>query len=123
MRKFGISLLNDILKDRNTLVRKEFQKLMKPGEEEKIRQNYINRTDYLQENDITVSVYQSESLYQAIAHNGLEFLKVEKDGSFDDDELTAFLERLCGIFKWEIYEADALGHIGKYSHKHGRLSW
>ena len=123
MRKFGITLLNDILKDRNTLVRREFQKLMKPGEEEKIRQNFINHTDFLQDNDITVSVDQSESLYQAIAQNGLEFPKVEKDGSFDYDELTAFLERLCKIFKWKIYEADTLGHVGKYSHKLGRLSW
>lgn len=123
MRKFGITLLNDILKDRDTLVRREFTKLMKPGEEDAIRQQFQNRTDYLQENDITVSVDQSESLYQAIAQNGLEFPKIFDDGSFDYDELTAFLERLCRIFKWEIYEADTLGHVGKYSHKHGKLSW
>ena len=123
MRKFGITLLNDILRDRDTLVRREFTKLMKPGEEDEIRHKFQNRTDYLQENDITVSVDQSESLYQAIAQNGLEFPKIFEDGSFDYDELTQFLERLCSIFKWEIYEADTLGHVGKYSHKHGKLSW
>lgn len=123
MRKFGITLLNDILRDRDTLVRREFTKLMKPGEEDEIRHKFQNRTEYLQENDITVSVDQSESLYQAIAQNGLEFPKIFEDGSFDYDELTQFLERLCSIFKWEIYEADTLGHVGKYSHKHGKLSW
>lgn len=123
MRKFGITLLNDILRDRDTLVRREFTKLMKPGEEDEIRHKFQNRTDYLQENDITVSVDQSESLYQAIAQNGLEFPKIFEDGSFDYDELTQFLERLCSIFKWEIYEADTLGHVGKYSHKHRKLSW
>ena len=123
MRKFGITLLNDILRDRDTLVRREFTKLMKPGEEDEIRHKFQNRTDYLQENDITVSVDQSESLYQAIAQNGLEFPKIFEDGSFDYDELTQSLQRLCSIFKWEIYEADTLGHVGKYSHKHGKLSW
>ena len=123
MRKFGITLLNDILRDRDTLVRREFTRLMKPGEEEEIRHQFQVRTGYLQENDITVSVDQSESLYQAIAQNGLEFPKIFKDGSFDYDELTQFLERLCSIFKWEVYEADTLGHVGKYSHKHGKLSW
>lgn len=123
MRKFGITLLNDILRDRDSLVRREFTKSMKPGEEEEIRRQFQSRTDYLQENDITVSVDQSESLYQAIAQNGLEFPKIFEDGSFDYDELTRFLERLCSIFKWEIYEADTLGHVGKYSHKHGKLSW
>lgn len=123
MRKFGITLLNDILRDRDTLVRREFTRLMKPGEEEEIRHQFQDRTGYLQENDITVSVDQSESLYQAIAQNGLEFPKIFKDGSFDYDELTQFLERLCSIFKWEVYEADTLGHVGKYSHKHGKLSW
>ena len=34
-----------------------------------------------------------------------------------------FLERLCKIFKWEIYESETLGHVGKYSKKHGKLSW
>ena len=96
---------------------------MKPGEEDEIRHQFQNRTGYLQENDITVSVDQSESLYQAIAQNGLEFPKIFEDGSFDYDELTQSLERLCSIFKWEIYEADTLGHVGKYSHKHGKLSW
>lgn len=57
---------------------------MKPGGKEKIRHNIINRTEFLQENDITVSVDQSESLYEAITSqsNPLEFPAVLVDSSF-----------------------------------------
>jgi superfamily II DNA/RNA helicase len=123
MRKFAIILLNDILKDRNSLVRKEFSALMQPGDEEKIRELFSNTGNVVQDDDITVSVDQAESLYQAIANNGLEFPAIDAQGNFVYDELTAFLERLCRIFKWEIYESDTLGHVGRYSNAHGRLHW
>lgn len=122
MRKFAIILLNDILKDRNSRVRREFTALMQPGDEDKIRELFSNQ-EFQQDDDITVSVDQSESLYQAIAYNGLEFPKIDADGKYDKDELIDFLERLCKIFKWEVYEFDTIGHVGKTSHKHGKLSW
>lgn len=112
MRKFAIILLNDILKDRNSRVRREFVALMQPGDEDRIRELFSNQ-EFQQDDDITVSVDQSESLYQAIAHNGLEFPKINVDGKYDKDELMDFLERLCKIFKWEVYEFDTLGHVGK----------
>ena len=65
MRKFAIILLNDIMKNRNSNVRREFTALMKPGEEEQIRAAFSNQ-EFQQDDDITVSVDQSESLYQAI---------------------------------------------------------
>jgi superfamily II DNA/RNA helicase len=123
MRKFAIILLNDILKDRNSLVRREFVALMHPGDEEKIREMFSRDGGIVQDDDITVSVDQTESLYQAIANNHLEFPAIDSMGNFDYDELTAFLERLCRIFKWEAYESDTLGHVGKYSQSHGRLHW
>lgn len=123
MRKFAIILLNDILKDRNSLVRREFSALMQPGDEDKIRELFSATDAVVQDDDITVSVDQAESLYQAIANNGLEFPAIDDQGNFDYDELTAFLERLCRIFKWEIYESDTLGHVGRYSNAHGRLHW
>ena len=123
MRKFAIILLNDIIKDRNSLVRREFSALMQPGDEDKIREMFSSMGTVVQDDDITVSVDQAESLYQAIAYNGLEFPAIDDQGNFDYDELTAFLERLCRIFKWEIYESDTLGHVGRYSNAHGRLHW
>jgi len=123
MRKFAIILLNDILKDRNSLVRREFSALMQPGDEDKIRGLFSNTKAVSQDDDITVSVDQTESLYQAIANNKLEFPAIDDQGNYDYEELGAFLERLCRIFKWEIYEADTLGHVGRYSNAHGRLHW
>ncbi|WP_368488086.1 DEAD/DEAH box helicase [Clostridium sp. BJN0013] len=123
MRKFAIILLNDILKNRTSRVRQEFQQLMNPGDEDKIRTLFASNEEYIQDDDITISVDQSESLYQAILQNGLEFPAVDEQGNFDSAQLLAFLERLCRIFKWEIYESETLGHVGKYSKKHGRLSW
>lgn len=123
MRKFAIILLNDIMKDRVSRVRREFQKLMNPGDEDKIKELFTSREEFIQDNDITVSVDQSESLFKAIAEKNLEFPNVDDNGNFDSAQLVEFLERLCKIFKWEIYEADTLGHVGKYSKKHGKLKW
>ena len=95
---------------------------MQQGDEEKIRQLFSEK-EIKPDDDITVSIDQTESLYEAIAHNGLEFPVVDANGEFDGKTLLPFLERLCGIFKWERYESDTLGHVGKLSQKHGRLSW
>lgn len=122
MRKFAIILLNDIMKDRQSRVRSEFAALMEPGDEEKIRELFSEK-EIQPDDDITVSIDQTESLYEAIAFNGLEFPEVDDDGWFDGRTLLPFLERLCGIFNWERYESETLGHVGKYSQKHGRLSW
>ena len=115
-------LLNDILKNRQSKVRSEFVALMQPGEEDKIRQLF-SKKEVQPDDDITVSIDQTESLYEAITFNGLEFPQVDDNGEFDGKELLPFLERLCGIFKWERYESDTLGHVGKDSQKHGKLSW
>ena len=122
MRKFAIILLNDIMKDRQSRVRQEFAALMQPGDEEKIRQLFSEK-EVKPDDDITVSIDQTESLYETIAFNGLEFPTVDENGKFDGKQLLPFLERLCGIFKWERYESDTLGHVGKNSQKHGKLSW
>lgn len=56
MRKFAIILLNDIMANRDSRVRKEFQKLMKPGDEEQIRIAFSERQQFMKDSDITVSV-------------------------------------------------------------------
>lgn len=121
MREFAIILLNDIMKNRNSLVRKEFTALMKNGEEEKIRQVFSNSQDFIKENEVTLSADQYESLYEAIANNGLEFPKIDKDGRFDADELWDFLVRIAGIFKWSTYESGTLGY--KKGGQYSKLGW
>lgn len=121
MREFAIILLNDIMKNRNSIVRREFTALMKNGEEEKIKAAFSNSQDFIKENEVTLSADQYESLYEAIAHNGLEFPKIDKDGRFDPDELWDFLVRIAGIFKWDKYDANGLGY--KKGGQYKKLSW
>lgn len=85
MRKFAIILLNDIMAGRESRVRREFQKVMKPGDEDKIKANFSNRQQHMKDNDITVSVERNESLYEAIAVNGLEFPSIDSNGRYDKD--------------------------------------
>lgn len=121
MREFAIILLNDIMKDRNSIVRREFTALMKNDEEAKIKAAFLDSQDFIKENEVTLSADQYESLYEAIAHNGLEFPKIDKDGRFDPDELWKFLVRIAGIFKWDKYDANGLGY--KKSGQYKKLSW
>lgn len=123
MRKFAIILLNDIMAGRESRVRREFQKVMKPGDEDKIKANFSNRQQHMKDNDITVSVDQNESLYEAIAVNGLEFPSIDSTGRYDKDELWAFLLRIAKIFKWKSYESYTLGAPGNDPNKYSSLSY
>lgn len=122
MRKFAIMLLNDIMRRRNSRIYREFSVLMKPGEEDEIRQLFAEKS-IQPDDDITVSIDQVETLNEAIAYNKLEFPAVDSRGNINKDELLAFLERLCRIFKWEKYESETLGHVSKKTRDHALLRW
>ena len=47
MRKFGLILLQDIMDDRDSLVRREFASYMPPGGEEIIRQKFEGQKDFI----------------------------------------------------------------------------
>jgi helicase conserved C-domain protein len=123
MRKFAIILLNDIMSNRDSRVRKEFQKLMKPGDEEQIRIAFSERQQFMKDSDITVSVDQNESLYEAIANNGLEFPTIDKNGRYNADELWEFLLRIAKIFKWKSYESYTLGAPANDPNRYTSLSY
>lgn len=108
---------------RESRMRREFQKVMKPGYEDKIKANFSNRQQHMKDNDITVSVDQSETLYGAIVVNGLEFPSIDSNGRYDKDELLAFLLRIAKIFKWKSYESYTLGAPGNDSNKYSSLSY
>lgn len=123
MRKFAIILLNDIMAGRDSRVRREFQSIMKPGDEEIIKSSFSNRQQFIKDSDITVSVDQNESLYQAIANNGLEFPVIDANGRYDANELWSFLLRIAKIFKWKSYESYTLGAPGNDPNKYSSLSY
>jgi hypothetical protein len=120
MRKFAIILLRDIEKGRNSLVRREFSEFLSKDTETKIIAAF-EVSENKPDDDINVSVDQTNNLTVAIA-KGLSYPTLDSNGHVAHSVLFAFLEKLCGIFKWEKYYQRTLGKVGK-DNKHGMLSW
>ncbi|AQW61915.1 helicase [Dehalococcoides mccartyi] len=119
MRKFGLILLHDIVNDRNSLVRREFASFMADGDEGKIKAAFAD-TIAVPDDDINVSVDQAKHLTAAI-YSGLAYPQKSGDG-FDYDDVVAFLEKLCRIFKWDKYEMSTLGKTNELG-QHPLLRW
>lgn len=120
MRKFTGILLRDIMQGNKSLVWKEFSHLLNNETEEKIRSAFSNSANK-PDDDINVSVDQSNNLTTAIL-KGLKYPEIDANGNVAYDSLLDFLEVLCKIFKWEIYEKSTLGFISKDG-GHGKLRW
>lgn len=110
MRKFALILLRDILENRNSLVRREFSTLLNEVDENKIRENFQESASLL-DDDINISVDQAQNLSAAISF-GLKYPE-RVEGHFVYDDVLAFLEKLCRIFKWEKYEYTSLGKVSE----------
>lgn len=120
MRKFALILLRDITKDWKTAVRNEFAPFLKKGDEDIIRQAFGNKIRK-PDDDINISVDQTENLYKAIK-SGLHYPPIQPGGIVNYDELMEFLEKLCNIFKWEKYEPQTLGKLSSTG-GHALLKW
>jgi|GEM_PF-4715886 hypothetical protein len=74
MRKVGLILLRNITKERNSVVKKEFESLLNENNIKTIKSNFINANDdkTKPDDDINVSVDQTEKLIIAIKQ-GLEY--------------------------------------------------
>ena len=119
MRKFAIILLNDILANRDSFVKRMFSDYIDNNIEDSIRKAFSNIKS---DDDINVSSDQMSNLYEAIS-KGLSYPKFKADGKIDYNELMAFLENLCRVYKWEKYESTTLGHVSQRTHEHGKLTW
>lgn len=120
MRKFGLILAKDILKDRNSRVVREFARELTPERIDAIRTAFDN-SPFRPDDDITISSDQRESLYEAI-RDGLEYPALNEHNSADYHETKRFMLRLLRIFKWDKYERGTLGkknRDGEFS----MLSW
>jgi len=110
MRKMGLILLRDIVKNRHSPTREAFAPFIDEAKETLIRQHFEHSTTLPKpDDDINISVDQTKSLRQAIAY-GLKYPDMDGN-SFNYDELVYFLNKLCRIFKWDIYERKTLGHV------------
>lgn len=114
MRKFGLILLRDIIRSRNSVVKDAFKDFLSPETEATIRKKFNYSVQ--QDDDINISVDQTKRLTNAIA-NGLSYPQ-SSNGTFNYAEMISFLYKLADIFKWEKYEPGTLGHRdeqGQYS--------
>ncbi len=109
MRKTGLILLNDITKNRNSVVRKQFSHLLDEQKIDTIKLLFgiNNSTKPKPDDDINVSLDQTENLISAI-NNGLKYPEL-LDGRVQYDDLVNFLSELRKIFKWDVYEKTTLG--------------
>ena len=119
MRKFALILLKDIMSNRNSFVRREFDSLLSAEIENKIRTAFSTKTT---DDDINISSDQVENLTVAIA-KGLTYPQLTYQANVDYPQLVSFLEKLCDIFKWGKYEKATLGHTSIKSGQHGKLRW
>jgi hypothetical protein len=120
MRKFANILLRDIIKGNMSLVRKAFAPFLDEVTVSRIKQVFSNRENQL-DDDINTSLDQTNNLRAAIA-GGLEYPAIAESGNVNYWVLVDFLEELCEIFKWEIYERSGLGYVSKDG-SHGNLRW
>lgn len=118
MRKFGLILLQDIMKDNHSLVRDSFADLISDDDAAKIREKF-SKKPALPDDDINISADQTKNLIIAIKA-GLKYPDLV-NGEFRYPDVLDFLEKLCGIFKWEKYEYSTLGKVTDGQHK--KLQW
>jgi len=114
-RKFCLILLRDIMKGRNSIVRRAFSDYLSPEVETKIKTAF--ETDEIApDDDINTSVDQTKSLSANIAY-GLSYPTIDEDGWTIQGEPQAFLEKLWHVFDWGKCENSET--IGNYN----RLKW
>ncbi len=92
IRKFAVILLRDIVKGNNSIVRREFAQYLQGDKEDKIK-NAFKKIDNEPDDDINISVDQTQSLYGAIA-NGLKYPALTSERTADYDTLMDFLTKL-----------------------------
>lgn len=91
-KKFCLILLRDIMKGRNSIVKRAFSEYLSSDVESQIKAKFS--TDNIKpDDDINTSVDQTKSLSANIAW-GLEYPVIDGDGRTEQGEPQAFLEKL-----------------------------
>ena len=109
MRKVGLILLRDITKDRNSVIKEQFNEYLDDVKIKKIKDNFDDKSKSVPkpDDDINVSIDQTARLIQAI-NNGLKYPRL-LNGKIQYEDLVNFLYELKRIFRWDIYDSSTLG--------------
>lgn len=106
MRKQGLLLLNDILKDRtNTCIRRAFNDYLSDKDIEIIKDKF---KDLPIDDDMNFSSDQIWKLNGALS-DGLAYPDKRIGGGFTYNDIFGFLNKLYHIFRWDIYETTTIG--------------
>jgi len=110
MRKVGLILLRDIIKDRNSVIRNEFNSYLNDNVINQIKYHFEDSNIGIPkpDDDINISVDQTQRLIAAI-NNGLKYPDLINE-KVDFYDLKDFLYELSNIFKWTHYEKDTIGN-------------
>ena len=117
MRKTSLILLRDIMKDRQSVVREQFNSVLNEESIAKIKSHFTDTTAKKAEpdDDINVSPDQTERLVYAINEEGLKYPDLV-NGNVEYNDLRDFLWKLNDVFKWSIYEKKTLGNGNKINY-------
>lgn len=115
MRKTANILLRDIMLGRKGRISREFEYVITAEDIVLIKKQFTGRKTE-PDDDINLSLDQVSALVNAI-EGGLKYPRVDYYGNINYQATLDFLEKLCEVFDWEIYESGTLGYIkdGVYS--------
>lgn len=113
LRKFTLIYLNDIDKDRESIVRTRFSKAISKKDERKINETIKSKYNSGIENDINFSSDQSDNLTTIIKSEGFTYPEPILDGKLNVKGTLDLLKKMADIYKWKIYEKSDLGKINE----------
>lgn len=107
MRKTMLTLLRDILKDRNSRVKHEFKEELTDADIATIKAKFAS-PEKQQSDDINTSFDQLQGIRKLIGE-GLKYPDIDPNHGADYNETLEFLKKLAVAFKWRLYEKRTLG--------------
>jgi len=119
IRKFGLILTRDLSVGKETPLMSKLEPYLTQEQKSQICYNFPSEKT---NDDITLSFDQEKNLHDEI-ENGLAYPELKGDNDdIDFNLLLDFLKKLREIFKWEIYEKETIGRIGKKD-RYSVLRW
>lgn len=120
VQKYARLLLGELLDYRKGSVWRDFSDVLDEDAIEHIRQ--ANKDDSsFSTGDLSISGAQMRRLHKAIQEKHLRYPQIHGT-AFDYNEVHAFLENLCTVFQWDIYDKKFAGKINDFQ-QHGRLRY
>lgn len=113
LRKFTLIYLNDIDKNRHSIVRKKFSSVIGDQDERRINAAIHAKYEVGIENDINFSSDQANRLIMELQKDNLSYPQPIVDGEWNFKGALALLYKMADIFNWKTYEKRNLGKVDK----------